>query len=100
MSNEQIAADISARIEQLSLLLTDSLKGEMAALKKALLENPAACLLLKSEDIGTLVLTLQKITGKALAQASEKKAKTKTEKATSVKLTAEQLQAALNSEDF
>lgn len=100
MSNEQIAADISARIEQLSLLSTDSLKGEMAALKKTLLENPAACLLLKSEDIGTLVSTLQKITGKALAQAAEKKTKGKTEKVPAPKLTAEQIRMALDSEDF
>jgi len=99
--SEQVAADISARIQALELMSGENLKGEMTALKKALLDNPAACLLLKDEDIGSLVSSLRRITGVALSAASAKKT-TKAGKTTAStsKFTKEQLNEALNSDEF
>lgn len=95
----QIAADISAKIAQLEDMSGENLKAEMGELKKALLQNPAACMLLKDEDIGSMVTSLRRMTGIALSASTVKKVSTKTDR-TKVKLTAADLQAALNSEDF
>lgn len=95
-SHEQVASEISLRISQLESLAGDNLKGEMQDLKKALMENPNACMLLKPEDIGLLVQNLVKITGIAIASsATKKKESTKTKK-----LSAQELQDALNSDEF
>ena len=83
-SDELLAAEISQRIQQLESLGVENLKGEMQQLKRSLIENPAACLLLKDEDIGTLVASLRKITGVAIASAASS-TKTKGEKKTAVK---------------
>jgi len=95
----QIAADIQAKIQQLEDLSGENLKGEMASLKKALLANPAACMLLKDEDIGLMVASLRRMTGIALSASTVKKTAAKADK-TKVKLTQADLQAALNSDDF
>lgn len=97
--NSQIAADISAKIAELDSMSGENLKGEMASLKKALLSNPAACLLLKDEDIGMMVASLRRMTGIALSAATVKKT-TKAGEAKAKKLTVADLQAALESEDF
>lgn len=96
----QVAADITAKIELLNSLSGENLKGEMFALKKTLLANPAACLLLKDEDIGELVLALRRMTGIALSAASVSKAEKRAPKEKAKKLTAEELQLALNSDEF
>jgi hypothetical protein len=80
-SAEQKAAEISQRISQLGGILPEDLKGEMAELKKALLENPAACLLLKDEDIGALVTHLRKLTNTAISNVAAGKTSVKKEKA-------------------
>lgn len=83
MTNDEILAEeISQRIQQLENMSVENLKGEMHSLKKALTENPAACLLLKDEDIGSLVASLRKITGQAIQTASQPKTR---EKKTAVK---------------
>ena len=100
-SNEQIYSEISQRIKQLEELSGDDLKNEMMNLKKALLENPQACMLLLPDEIGTMVSSLRKITGIAIATASAKTGKKKSESAPKAKkMTAEELAAALNDEDF
>lgn len=99
-STAQIAADISAKIELLNTLSGENLKGEMQALKRTLLANPAACLLLKDEDIGELVASLRRMTGIALSAASASKAEKKAPREKAKKLTQEELQMALNSDEF
>ena len=100
-SNEQIYSEISQRIKQLEELSGDDLKNEMMNLKKALLENPQACMLLLPDEIGAMVSSLRKITGIAIATASAKTGKKKSESAPKAKkMTAAELAAALEDEDF
>lgn len=99
-SAEQIASELSQRISQLESLSEIDLKGEMAQLKKAIIENPAACLLLKEEDIGQMVTSLRKITGQAIVLATTKKKEPKAAAAPKKKMTAAELAAALDSEDW
>lgn len=84
----QAASNIQQRIKELNDLADEDLKGAMDDLKRALMENPAACSLMLPEDIGQMVSALRKITGQAVVAASkpkkEKKDKIKT-------LTAEQI---------
>lgn len=94
----QVASEISQRISQLEQLSSTDLKNEMQALKKTIMDNPAACLLLKEEDIGLLVSSLRKITGQAIV-SSQTKTKAKTAEKTK-KLSAAELAAALDDEDF
>lgn len=95
-SPEQIAAELSERIQKLESLFDVELSNEMDALKKAIMENTSASALLKDEDVGMLVSSLRRILGIAIASASaEKVKKPKAEKAK--KLTAEELAAAVNS---
>jgi hypothetical protein len=97
----QLASEISQRICQLEELVGEDLKNEMAALKAAILENPAASALLQDSDIGKLVSALRKITGTAIATASAAKAKTPKEPKTAAKkMTAAEIAAALDSDDF
>ena len=99
-SPEQVYSEISQRIKTLEAMSGDSLKDEMVDLKKALLENPQACMLLLPEEIGSLVSSLRKITGIAIATASAKTSKKKEPKASAKKMTPEELAAALDDEDF
>lgn len=79
--NQQMASEMAQRIAQLADFDGDSLKYEMAALKKALLENPSAAALLHDEDIGKAVQALRRMTGTAIANATVKKtSSTKTKK--------------------
>ena len=99
-SPEQVYSEISQRIKTLEGMSGDDLKNEMMDLKKALLENPQACMLLLPEEIGSMVSHLRKITGIAIATASAKTSKKKEPKAAGKKLTAQELADALNDEDF
>ena len=99
-SPEQAYSEISQRIKQLESLSGDDLKNEMINLKKALLENPQACMLLLPDEIGAMVSHLRKITGIAIATASAKTKKAPGEKKSSKKMTAQELADALNDEDF
>lgn len=99
-SNEQIYSEISSRIKQLEELSGDDLKNEMIELKKALMENPQACMLLLPDEIGAMVSSLRKITGVAIATASAKTSKKKEPKASTKRMTPEELAAALDDEDF
>lgn len=97
-SAEQTYSEISTRIQQLENLSTDDLKGEMQDLKKSLMENAEACMLMKPEDIGELVKHLLKVTGAAIATAST--STTRKPRIGAKKLTAQELQDALNSDEF
>lgn len=99
-SLEQTAKEIQERILQLENLIGEDLKNEMAALKVAILENPSASALLLPQDIGMLVSALRKITGTAIASASAKKREPKEPKAIAKKMTAAEIAAALDSDDF
>ena len=99
-SNEQIYSEISQRIKQLEELSGDDLKNEMMNLKKALLENPQACMLLLPDEIGAMVSSLRKITGIAIATASAKTKKAGEKKPAAKKMTAAELALALEDEDF
>lgn len=89
--NNQKASELSKRIEALDALNGESLKGEMAALKVAILENPAASALLLDEDVGLLVKALRKMTGVALTNAAAGKEKVKKPSTKAVKLSATDL---------
>jgi len=69
----QVASEISIKIKNLCNFDGESLKGEMTSLKKALLENPAACSLLHPEDIGEAIANLRRMVGIALASATAPK---------------------------
>lgn len=74
---EQKASEISLRIRALANFDGESLKGEMVALKTALLQNPSACSLLHDEDIGAAVAALRRMVGIAVASAAKPAAKPK-----------------------
>lgn len=94
----QIASEVSARINALEALFEDSLVNEMDDLKAVLIENPSAAALIMDEDVGILVRNLRRIVGEAVKDATAGKAKTK--KSGSKKLSAEEIQAALDAEGF
>lgn len=78
-SPEQVCSEIRQRINRLADFDGESLKNEMQELKKALLENPAACALLLDEDIGKAVAALRRMTAGAI-EASSSSSKKKTER--------------------
>lgn len=98
---QEVASELSTRITQLCDMSECDLKTEMQQLKSLIKENPAACSLLLDEDIGKMVAALRKITGNAIAQATASKSRAKKAAAPKHKaLTAEELAAALDDEDF
>ena len=96
---QEAASELQTRIAMLCDIEGVDLKNEMTSLKAAIMENPAATQFLLPEDIGKMVSALRKITGFAISQAATKEKKPR---ATKVKtqLTAEQLAAALEDDDF
>lgn len=88
--------DIKGRVLSLGGTGDDDLAGAMTELKKALLSNPNACLLMLDEDIGKMTIALRRLTQEALVEGKAAKAKkepgTRTKKTTQVALTAEQMQ--------
>jgi hypothetical protein len=98
-TEEEVASEISQRISLLNALSEADLQNEMRELKTALKENPTACALMMDEDIGLLVQALRKLTHKAITAAPVRK--TAAAKApVAKKLTAAELAAALDDEDF
>jgi hypothetical protein len=71
--------DIKGRINALAALSVEQSELAMSELKKALLQNPSACLLLYDEDLGTLASTLRKLVHEDMV-ASIKVPKEKKEK--------------------
>ncbi len=94
----QLAAEIQARIINLSSLFEENLEGEMDSLKACLIENPSAAALLKDEDVGLLVASLRRTVSAAVMEAVASKEKPK--KAATKKFTAEELQKVLDEEGF
>lgn len=72
---QQACSDIQQRIAELAALGDEDLKGAMDELKRALMDNPAACSLMLPEDIGQMVVALRRITGTALVTATKPKSK-------------------------
>lgn len=103
LTNTVQTSEIQLRIKALNDMSEADLRNEMRELKEVLIANPAACALLLDEDIGTMVTALRKITAKAMTASTEAKAKTtraSTAKPTVKKLTAAELAAALEDDDF
>lgn len=97
---QETASEISTRISLLCDMSDADLKLEMQNLKTALKENPAAVSLMHDEDVGKMVVALRRITGFAIAQASAKEKKPRAVKEKSKPLTAAELAAALDDDDF
>lgn len=95
----QLAAEIQARITNLSALFEENLEGEMDSLKLCLVENPSAAALLKDEDVGLLVAALRRTVSAAVMEAVAEKKPGKAKSATK-KFTAEELQKVLDEEGF
>lgn len=94
MEISQAATDILPRIKELQNLSGEDLESEMQILKKAILENPSAAMLMLPEDIGCMVVALRRMTGQSIAEATAEK-KTGTKKAKKA-LTAEEMAAAFD----
>ena len=60
------AKQIQKQIADLQALGDEDLKGAMDDLKKALMQNPAACALMLPQDVGAMVTALRRITGEAV----------------------------------
>lgn len=89
----QLASEMQTRIAALEALFEDDLRGEMESLKACLIENPSAAALLKDEDVGALVKNLMRTVSAAVAEAVAGKAKAP--KAAKVKMSKEEIDAAL-----
>lgn len=104
-TEQEVASEISQRISLLNALSEADLANEMRELKTALKENPSACALMMDEDIGLLVEALRKLTHKAIVATTTTKKATTTKKDGTAKpavkkLSAAELAAALDDEDF
>ena len=88
--------DIKGRVLALSATEDDDLALAMTELKKALLQNPNACLLMLDEDIGKMTLALRRLTQEALVEGTkakaEKKPGVKSKKTAQIPLSAEDMQ--------
>lgn len=72
----EAAKRIQDKIHGLRSLDDENLKGAMDDLKRALMQNPAACALMLPEDVGSMVEALRRITGEAaITTKASKKAK-------------------------
>ena len=69
---QQAYSDLLPRLAALQSISDDKLQDEMRLLKKALMENPAACALMLPQDVGQLVTALRRLTGEQLALAAAK----------------------------
>jgi hypothetical protein len=96
----QIHSEIATRIRLLNEMSEASLRDEMRELKTALKENPSACALLMDEDIGLLVSNLRRLTKKEITEADSKPKRTAKAKEPAVKMSAIDLAAALDDDDF
>lgn len=87
--------DIKGRVLALGATDDDDLATAMTELKKALLQNPNACLLMLDEDIGKMTLALRRLTQEALVEGTKAKAEKKPgakKKTAQVPLSAEDMQ--------
>jgi hypothetical protein len=69
----QAYADIEQRIQNLENASETELEGQMKALKKALMDNPAATELMLDTDIGKMVIALRRLTKEAIVEAEKEK---------------------------
>lgn len=95
-------SELQARIKLLNDMSEADLRNEMRDLKTTLVQNPSACALLLDEDIGLMVTALRKLTAKLVADTAAKPKSTRTAaaKPAAKKLSAAELQAALDDDDF
>lgn len=85
---------IVGKVAELSGTDDNDLADAMSSLKKALLSNPSACMLMLDEDIGKMTIALRRLTQEALVESTkEKVSKPRAKKSTSnAVLTEEQMQ--------
>lgn len=92
--------DIKGRVEELADTDDDDLADAMSQLKKSLLANPSACLLMLDEDIGKMTIALRRLTQEALVAATKEKAPKgtgkKTKSTSQIPLSEEQMQKVLD----
>lgn len=84
---------IKHKIDALNSFLDGELAEPMSELKRALLANPNACLLMLDEDIGKMTIALRRLVQESLVDIKEKKA-TKSKKTTAHVLTEEEMNQA------
>lgn len=77
-------AEIAAKIDELAELSSTELPGAMSALKKSLMQNPAACELMLDEDLGKMVTALRRIVGEEIVAKKAEKSLGKKPKANSL----------------
>lgn len=68
---QQQYANLREKIDALEDRAGEDLKNSMTILKKALMENPAACELMLDEDIGEMVKALRRITMQDVIEVKE-----------------------------
>lgn len=73
LQSTEAYSDIGQRINELASLSDMDLKNAMSELKKALMQNPSAVELMNYEDIGKMVIALNKITGAYLQEVQAPK---------------------------
>lgn len=79
--DEQAYVMIRSKIDALWGTEDEHLEGAMSDLKKSLMQNPNACLLMYDADLGEMVKNLRRLTKEAQAEAAKEKTSTKKVKA-------------------
>ena len=90
--------DIRNLVDSLRGTDDDSLADAMSDLKKSLIQNPSACMLMLDEEIGSMTIALRRLTQEALVASIKepKEKKAAKDKVNKLNLTPEQMQAALD----
>ena len=84
--------DIKSRVHALADYDDSALEEPMSQLKKALLANPNACLLMLDEDIGKMTIALRRLVQESLVEVTKEKKEAKSKKTLNIPLSAEQMQ--------
>lgn len=84
--------DIKHKVYALAEYDDSALEEPMSQLKKALLANPNACLLMLDEDIGKMTIALRRLVQESLVEVVKEKKVPKDKKTLNAPLSAEQLQ--------
>lgn len=90
--------DIRNLVDSLSGVEDDSLADAMTDLKKSLIQNPSACMLMLDQEIGSMTIALRRLTQEALVASIKepKEKKVAKDKVMKLNLTPEQMQRALD----
>ena len=90
--------DIRNLVSSLRDTEDESLADAMSDLKKSLIQNPQACMLMLDEEIGSMTIALRRLTQEAMVASIKepKEKKVAKDKVTKLNLTPEQMQRALD----